>query len=52
MLIECLITFCKFPNSCCVFGGFVFWSHKYSRFNDAFIKPLTEEREKFKFCNS
>ena len=45
MPIECLITFCIFTN-CCVFGGFVFWAHKYSRLNVQFIKPLTKAKEK------
>ena len=31
--------------NCCVFGGFIFWAHKYSRFNNQLIKPLTEARK-------
>ena len=47
MLIECLITFCILTN-CCVFGGFVFWAHKYSCFNNQFIKPLIEAIQNLK----
>ena len=46
MLIECLIAFCIFTN-CCVFGGFVFWAHKYSCFNNEFIKTVNKSET---FC--
>ena len=47
MLIECLVGFCVFTN-CCVLGGLVFWTYKYSYVNVKFIKPLTRAKQNFK----